>query len=53
MIPFLQQPSISLGPVRLQAFGAILMSAVLVGEALYRRRLAAQHLDVSVGMAMA
>jgi phosphatidylglycerol:prolipoprotein diacylglycerol transferase len=53
VIPFFQQPSISLGPVRLQAFGAILMTAVLVGEALYRRRLAAAHLDTAVGMAMA
>lgn len=53
MIPFIQQPGISLGPLHLQAFGAILMIAVLVGEALYRRRLTAQHLDQSVGMGMA
>lgn len=53
MIPYIQQPSISIGPLKLQAFGAILMTAVLVGEALYRRRLRAEHLDEPTGMGMA
>ena len=53
LIPYLQQPGISLGPIRLQAFGAILMTAVLVGEALYRRRLRHVRLDVDTGMALA
>jgi phosphatidylglycerol:prolipoprotein diacylglycerol transferase len=53
VIPFIQQPGIFVGPIHLQAFGAILMIAVLVGEALYRRRLREQHLDQSVGMGMA
>ena len=53
MIPYVEQPSLNLGPIRLQAFGAILMTAVLVGEALYRRRLRQQALDVEVGMALA
>ena len=53
LIPYLQQPGVSLGPIRLQAFGAILMTAVLVGEALYRRRLRQLALDLDTGMALA
>jgi phosphatidylglycerol:prolipoprotein diacylglycerol transferase len=53
LIPYIQQPGISLGPIRLQAFGAILMTAVLVGEALYRRRLRQVALDIDTGMALA
>ena len=53
MIPYIQQPSISFGPIRLQAFGAILMTSVLVGEAIYRRRLSHLGLDLDVGMALA
>jgi phosphatidylglycerol:prolipoprotein diacylglycerol transferase len=53
VIPFIQQPSLTVGPLHLQAFGAILMGAVLVGEWMYRRRLASAQLDVGVGMAMA
>jgi phosphatidylglycerol:prolipoprotein diacylglycerol transferase len=53
VIPFIQQPSIAFGPIRLQAFGAILMIAVLVGEAMYRRRMRQLGLDVETGMAMA
>jgi phosphatidylglycerol:prolipoprotein diacylglycerol transferase len=53
LIPYLQQPGISLGPIRLQAFGAILMTAVLVGEAFYRRRLRHAALDLDTGMALA
>jgi phosphatidylglycerol---prolipoprotein diacylglyceryl transferase len=53
VIPFVQQPSITLGPIRLQAFGAILMIAVLVGEAMYRRRMRQQGLDAEAGMGMA
>jgi phosphatidylglycerol:prolipoprotein diacylglycerol transferase len=53
LIPFLQQPGFSLGPLRLQAFGAILMIAVLVGEAMYRRRMRALGLDVETGMGIA
>ena len=53
MIPYVEQPGLNLGPIRLQAFGAILMTAVLVGEAVYRRRLRRQGLDVEVGMALA
>jgi phosphatidylglycerol:prolipoprotein diacylglycerol transferase len=53
VIPFIQQPSYTVGPLHLQAFGAILMGAVLVGEWAYRRRLKAAHLDENVGMAIA
>jgi phosphatidylglycerol:prolipoprotein diacylglycerol transferase len=53
LIPYIQQPGISLGPIRLQAFGAILMTAVVVGEALYRRRLRQVALDIDTGMALA
>ena len=53
MIPFIQQPSLAVGPLHLQAFGAILMVAVLVGEWTYRRRLKADHLDEGLGMSMA
>jgi phosphatidylglycerol:prolipoprotein diacylglycerol transferase len=53
VIPYLQQPGIAIGPLKLQAFGVILAISVVVAEALYRRRLRRQQLDVEVGMALA
>jgi phosphatidylglycerol:prolipoprotein diacylglycerol transferase len=53
MIPFLQQPSFSVGPLTLQAFGFILAMSVVVAEALYRRRLRVLGLNVETGMSLA
>jgi phosphatidylglycerol---prolipoprotein diacylglyceryl transferase len=53
MIPFVQQPRLSLGPITLQAFGFILATSVIVAEALYRRRMRRLGLDVDVGISLA
>jgi phosphatidylglycerol:prolipoprotein diacylglycerol transferase len=53
VIPYLHQPSISLGPITLQAFGFILAISVVVAEALYRKRLRQLALDVDTGMSLA
>lgn len=53
MIPFLTQPSFTLGPVTVHAFGVIVATAVLAGFALGRRRFEYVGLDPTVGEAMA
>lgn len=52
MIPFLTQPSVTLGPVTVHAFGAIVASAVLAGLTLGRRRFVRLGLDPIVGEGM-
>lgn len=49
MIPFVEQPSVTLGPLTIHAFGVIVASAAFLGDVLYRRRLLSQGLDASVG----
>ncbi|HYD51888.1 MAG TPA: prolipoprotein diacylglyceryl transferase family protein [Gemmatimonadaceae bacterium] len=48
-VPFVQQPSIALGPVTLAAFGGIVASSVAIGFALGARRFAALGLDRELG----
>lgn len=53
MIPFLTQPSLTLGPVTVHAFGAIVAAAVFVGLTLGQRRFARLGLDPALGEGMA
>jgi phosphatidylglycerol:prolipoprotein diacylglycerol transferase len=48
VIPHFEQPSISLGPLTIHAFGVLVAVAVLVGMAVARRRAAATGLDARV-----
>lgn len=45
MVPYFEQPSVSIGPVTIHAFGAIVATALLVGDVLYRRRIRLLGLD--------
>jgi phosphatidylglycerol:prolipoprotein diacylglycerol transferase len=49
MIPYFEQPSISLGPVSIHAFGVLLAIAVWLGHRIFRARLQRAGLDVLVG----
>lgn len=49
MIPYLQQPTLTIGPVTLAAFGVIVATAVLVGLTIGRRRFASLGLDDAFG----
>ncbi len=53
MIPFIEQPSISIGPVTIYAFGAIVAASVLVGLELGRRRFRRLQLDAGIGETLA
>lgn len=53
MIPFLEQPSIQLGPITVHAFGAIVAGAVLVGLEFGRRRFRRLGLDSARGERLA
>lgn len=44
MIPFFEQPSLGLGPLTIRAFGVLVVTAILVGQAITRRRVAAAGL---------
>lgn len=49
MIPYLEQPSLRLGPVTLHAFGIIVASSVLLGLELGRRRIVRLGLEQTLG----
>jgi len=49
MIPYIQQPSLELGPISIQAFGVLLAAAALIGLAIFRRRSTGAGLDREVG----
>ena len=53
MIPFFEQPAVSLGPVTIHAFGVIVAASVLVGVDLGRRRFRRLGLDSSIGEGLA
>ncbi len=53
MIPYLEQPTVTLGPLTIHAFGAIVAAAVLVGLALGGRRFAQHGLDRALGERLA
>lgn len=53
MIPYLQQPSISLGPITIAAFGVIVAGAVLAGLEIGRRRFRNLELDPARGEGLA
>jgi phosphatidylglycerol:prolipoprotein diacylglycerol transferase len=52
-IPFLQQPTVRIGPITLAAFGLIVASAVATGLTLGERRFRAVGLDGAIGERMA
>lgn len=52
MFPYVTQPSFSVGPVSVHAFGLIVAAAALTGDLLYRRRLAQLRLDQATGAAL-
>jgi phosphatidylglycerol:prolipoprotein diacylglycerol transferase len=45
VLPYFQQPSLSLGPITIHAFGVLVAMAMLVGMRMVRRRAAADGLD--------
>jgi phosphatidylglycerol:prolipoprotein diacylglycerol transferase len=53
MIPYLTQPSVTVGPLTIHAFGAIVAAAVLAGLELGRRRFRRLGLDPGVGEGLA
>ena len=53
VIPFVQQPSISLGPITIHAFGVIVAAAVLTGLELGPRRFRRLGLDPHLGEGLA
>ena len=53
MIPYVEQPSFSLGPVTVHAFGLIVATAVFAGLAMGRRRFQRLGLDLALGEGLA
>lgn len=53
MIPFFDQPSVSLGPLTIHAFGVVTTLAIVVGLWIARRRTLAAGLDPATGEALA
>jgi phosphatidylglycerol:prolipoprotein diacylglycerol transferase len=51
-VPYLEQPSVSVGPLTIHAFGVIVAGAVVVGLSLGARRFKSSNLDVSLGERM-
>jgi phosphatidylglycerol:prolipoprotein diacylglycerol transferase len=49
VIPYFEQPTISLGPLTIHAFGAIVASSVLIGLEVGRRRFARLGIDAAAG----
>ena len=49
MIPYIEQPSLAVGPVTITAFGVIVSGAVLAGLEIGRRRFRGLGLDPDVG----
>jgi phosphatidylglycerol:prolipoprotein diacylglycerol transferase len=49
MIPYIEQPSLSIGPLTIHAFGVLVAIAVWVGHQVFQRRAQADGLDVRVG----
>jgi phosphatidylglycerol:prolipoprotein diacylglycerol transferase len=52
-LPYFEQPSISIGPVTVHAFGVIVASSILVGLEIGRRRFQEKGLDAALGERMA
>lgn len=53
MVPFFQQPSISIGPLTIHAFGVIVAAAVVAGTAIGARRFVRLGLDRKLGERLA
>lgn len=53
MIPYFEQPSFSLGPLTIHAFGVIVAASVVAGELLYRQRIRTVGLDTEVASGLA
>lgn len=49
MIPYVEQPSVRIGPLTIHAFGVIIAAAVLIGLEIGRRRIQRFGLDPKVG----
>src|SRR5262245_46867769 len=45
MIPYIEQPTLHLGPITIHAFGVLVAMAMLVGMRLVRKRAVAEGLD--------
>ncbi len=48
MLPYIAQPTLSIGPLTIHAFGVLVATAVLVGAAVLKRRSIARGLDPDV-----
>ncbi|MCC7003067.1 MAG: prolipoprotein diacylglyceryl transferase [Gemmatimonadaceae bacterium] len=53
MIPYIEQPSVSIGPLTIHAFGAIVAAAVYAGLAIGARRFTGLGLDRALGERLA
>ncbi|GMV09903.1 MAG: hypothetical protein AMXMBFR55_16370 [Gemmatimonadota bacterium] len=53
MIPYIEQPSVSIGPLTIHAFGAIVAAAVYAGLAIGARRFTGVGLDRALGERLA
>ncbi len=49
MIPYIQQPTLELGPISIQPFGVLLVAAAMIGADIFRRRSVGAGLDLDVG----
>ena len=49
MIPHFEQPTLSLGPITIHAFGVLVAAAVWIGHRVFQKRALADGLDVRVG----
>ena len=52
MIPFFQQPSFSIGPITIHAFGIILAASVVTGDLILRRRVQREGLDQQIAASL-
>ena len=53
MVPYVQQPTLTVGPITIAAFGVIVATAVLVGLAIGRRRFEYLGIDRTLGESFA
>jgi phosphatidylglycerol:prolipoprotein diacylglycerol transferase len=49
MIPYFDQPRLSLGPLTIHAFGVLVAAAVLVGHRVFRWKMTREGLDAGIG----
>src|SRR5215211_87203 len=49
MIPYFDQPRLSIGPLTIHAFGALVAAAVLVGHRVFRWKMTREGLEPTIG----